>query len=253
MITTGQLTGRLEREVGSGAQQLPRPRGLPAQGAGAPYHQGGFQVRQEAHRTGIGLGVFLIVIGAILSFTRLDNDLLKINLDVVGYILMAGGVLALVFGTIQNRQRANTSHRSVVERRTIEEGTVQHEVRDVEDDRTPTFKGPVRRKPWSTAVAIAEVDNRRTRSGRMRRDDALGDRLAVLVSRLARVDRLGRLRPLRVDLLSIRFDMNRRDWAPNPCELQGCVLCERTPVRPPDPAKTTPQARWDRAPFIVAG
>ena len=53
---------------------------------------------------GIGLGVFLIVIGGILSFTTLDNSLLKTNLDVVGYILMIGGLLALIFGTIQNRQ-----------------------------------------------------------------------------------------------------------------------------------------------------
>jgi hypothetical protein len=84
---------------------------------------------------GIGLGVFLIVIGGILSFTTLDNTLLKTNLDVVGYILMAGGLLALIVGTIQNRQRANTSHTSVVERRNIEEGNVQHDVREVRDDR----------------------------------------------------------------------------------------------------------------------
>jgi uncharacterized membrane protein YidH (DUF202 family) len=62
---------------------------------------------------GIGLGVFLLVIGAILSFTTLDNTLLKTNLDTVGYVLMAGGVLALVVGTIQNRQRSRT----VIERR----------------------------------------------------------------------------------------------------------------------------------------
>ena len=80
---------------------------------------------------GIGLGVFLIVIGGILSFTTLDNSLLKTNLDVVGYILMIGGLLALIFGTIQNRQRANTSHTSVVERRNIEEGNVQHDVHEV--------------------------------------------------------------------------------------------------------------------------
>ena len=87
---------------------------------------------------GIGLGVFLIVIGGILAFTRLDDTLLKTNLDAVGYILMVGGLLALIFGTIQNRQRTNTSHTSVVERRNIEEGNVQHdvhEVRDVRDDR----------------------------------------------------------------------------------------------------------------------
>jgi hypothetical protein len=75
---------------------------------------------------GIGLGVFLIVIGGILSFTSLDTSLLKTNLDVVGYILMAGGLLALIFGTIQNRQRTNTSHTSVVERRNVE---------DIHDDR----------------------------------------------------------------------------------------------------------------------
>ena len=87
---------------------------------------------------GIGLGVFLIVIGGILSFTRLDDTLLKTNLDAVGYILMIGGLLALIFGTIQNRQRTNTSHTSVVERRNIEEGNIHQdvrEVRDVRDDR----------------------------------------------------------------------------------------------------------------------
>jgi uncharacterized membrane protein YidH (DUF202 family) len=62
---------------------------------------------------GIGLGVFLIVIGAVLSFTTLDDTLLKTNLDTVGYILMAGGVLALVVGTIQSRQRSRT----IIERR----------------------------------------------------------------------------------------------------------------------------------------
>jgi hypothetical protein len=66
---------------------------------------------------GIGLGVFLLVIGGILSFTSLDDSLLKTNLDTVGYVLMAGGVIALVVGTIQNRQQANTSHTSVDERR----------------------------------------------------------------------------------------------------------------------------------------
>lgn len=77
---------------------------------------------------GIGLGVFLIVVGAILSFTTVDTQVIGVNLDVVGYILMVGGLLALVFGTIQNRQRANTSHTSIVERRNIEEGNVERRV-----------------------------------------------------------------------------------------------------------------------------
>ena len=83
---------------------------------------------------GIGLGIFLMVVGAILSFTRLDNQIAGTNLDVVGYILMAGGLLALIVGTIQNRQRTHTSHTSVVERRNIDEGNVEH--RDVEERRT---------------------------------------------------------------------------------------------------------------------
>jgi len=85
---------------------------------------------------GIGLGIFLLVVGAIISFTGIDSQLLKTNLDVVGYILMAGGLLALIFGTIQNRQRANTSHTSVVERRNIEEGNVEE--RHVVEERPRT-------------------------------------------------------------------------------------------------------------------
>ncbi|MGI8716644.1 MAG: DUF6458 family protein [Lapillicoccus sp.] len=85
---------------------------------------------------GIGLGIFLLVVGAIISFTGIDTQLLKTNLDVVGYILMAGGLLALVFGTIQNRQRTNTSHTSVVERRNIEEGNVEE--RHVVEERPRT-------------------------------------------------------------------------------------------------------------------
>lgn len=80
---------------------------------------------------GIGFGVFLIVIGGIFSFTTLDNSLLKTHLDAVGYILMIGGLLALIMGTFENRQRAN-------KRRNIEESTVQDDVQvrddDVQDD-----------------------------------------------------------------------------------------------------------------------
>ncbi|WP_295700518.1 hypothetical protein [Lapillicoccus sp.] len=69
---------------------------------------------------GIGLGVFLIVVGAVCSFTTLDTQYLHNNLDTLGYILIVGGVLALVFGTIQNYQRANPKvlNNNRVERRT---------------------------------------------------------------------------------------------------------------------------------------
>jgi hypothetical protein len=66
---------------------------------------------------GLGLGIFLIVVGAVLSFTDLIDDAVNTNLDTLGWILIAGGVLALIVGLIMNSQRANTSHTAVVERR----------------------------------------------------------------------------------------------------------------------------------------
>jgi len=44
---------------------------------------------------GIGVGIFLIVVGAIMTFA-LDTTLAGINLDVVGWILMLAGVAGLV-------------------------------------------------------------------------------------------------------------------------------------------------------------
>lgn len=44
---------------------------------------------------GIGASIFLIAIGAILTFA-LDVSLGGLNLDVVGWILMAAGALGLV-------------------------------------------------------------------------------------------------------------------------------------------------------------
>ncbi|GAA6525096.1 DUF6458 family protein [Intrasporangium sp. DVR] len=64
---------------------------------------------------GIGLGITLLVLGAILTFTGLDENILNYNLDVVGIILMAGGALALIMGVIQNAQR--TRHTTVTEHR----------------------------------------------------------------------------------------------------------------------------------------
>jgi Domain of unknown function (DUF6458) len=66
---------------------------------------------------GLGLGIFLIVVGAVLTFTDLVDDAVNTNLDVLGWIFIVGGVLALIVGMIMNAQRANTSHTAVVERR----------------------------------------------------------------------------------------------------------------------------------------
>lgn len=64
---------------------------------------------------GIGLGIFLLVVGAILSFA-VSNAIDGVNLVTVGYILMAAGVLSLLLGLVMNTQRTNTTHREIVDR-----------------------------------------------------------------------------------------------------------------------------------------
>ncbi|MCL3861666.1 DUF6458 family protein [Actinotalea sp. K2] len=64
---------------------------------------------------GIGSGIFLIVIGAILAFAIAPDTWEVVNLNVVGYICIGAGILALILGLIYNQQRANTSHREVTE------------------------------------------------------------------------------------------------------------------------------------------
>ena len=45
---------------------------------------------------GIGVGILLIVVGAILTFA-VDATVAGLNLDVVGWILMLAGVAGLIF------------------------------------------------------------------------------------------------------------------------------------------------------------
>lgn len=64
---------------------------------------------------GIGGGIALLVIGAILSFGVSDR-LEGIDLTVIGYICMGAGVLTLILAIAFNAQRTNTTHREVIER-----------------------------------------------------------------------------------------------------------------------------------------
>ena len=66
---------------------------------------------------GIGGGIALIVIGAILSF-GVSDAIDGINLTVIGYICMGAGVIALILAIVLNSQRSHTSHTAVVEQRT---------------------------------------------------------------------------------------------------------------------------------------
>ncbi|WP_235521054.1 DUF6458 family protein [Cellulomonas sp. Leaf395] len=66
---------------------------------------------------GIGGGIALIVIGAILSF-GVSDAIDGVNLTVIGYICMGAGAIALILAIVLNNQRSNTSHTAVVEQRT---------------------------------------------------------------------------------------------------------------------------------------
>ncbi|MBF0687904.1 MULTISPECIES: DUF6458 family protein [Cellulomonas] len=65
---------------------------------------------------GIGTGIALLVIGAILSF-GISDRLEGIDLTVIGYICMGAGVLGLILAIALNAQRTNTTHRQVIEHR----------------------------------------------------------------------------------------------------------------------------------------
>jgi Domain of unknown function (DUF6458) len=60
---------------------------------------------------GIGASIFLIVLGAILTFA-LDLEVGGVDLDAVGWILMVGGAIGLIFTAFIWGPR----HRSVVTR-----------------------------------------------------------------------------------------------------------------------------------------
>lgn len=85
---------------------------------------------------GIGLGIFLLVVGAIFFFTNLDSSVLNMSAatgNTVGVILMVAGALAIILALVLNAQRTRTQHTHVVERRgapdAVEEDVVERRVR----------------------------------------------------------------------------------------------------------------------------
>jgi Domain of unknown function (DUF6458) len=80
----------------------------------------------EAQRMGIGVSIFLIAVGAILTFA-VEASVAGIDLDVVGVILMAVGALGLVMTLliwgprrrIAPVERPGAPRREVVEERRV--------------------------------------------------------------------------------------------------------------------------------------
>ncbi|MFO7244355.1 MAG: DUF6458 family protein [Actinomycetes bacterium] len=62
----------------------------------------------------IGSGIFLIVVGAVLAFA-VNADSSVIDVDVVGWICMAAGVVAIIVSLIVSAQARNTTHREIVD------------------------------------------------------------------------------------------------------------------------------------------
>ena len=68
---------------------------------------------------GLGLGIFLIVLGLILVSGVVNYDISFIEDTTLGWILLAAGVLTLVLGFAMNAQRNRTKH--------VEERRVDHD------------------------------------------------------------------------------------------------------------------------------
>jgi hypothetical protein len=64
---------------------------------------------------GIGAGILLIVVGAILTFA-VDATVAGLDLDVVGWILMLAGAAGLILFFVMRNRRRN-SHVVVTDRR----------------------------------------------------------------------------------------------------------------------------------------
>jgi len=100
---------------------------------------------------GIGGGIALIVIGAILSF-GVSDAVEGINLAVIGYICMGAGVIALILALVLNAQRSNTSHTAVVEQRTTPNAAPAPAAPPAQP--APVQQAPVQQQPPTAPPAV---------------------------------------------------------------------------------------------------
>ena len=59
---------------------------------------------------GLGLGIFLLVIGLILVTGVIEYDINFIEDTTLGWILLLAGLLSIVLGMVMNKQRSETKH-----------------------------------------------------------------------------------------------------------------------------------------------
>ncbi|MEV1331603.1 DUF6458 family protein [Micromonospora costi] len=87
---------------------------------------------------GIGTSIFLIAVGAILTFA-LNANIGGLDLDVVGWILMAVGVLGLIMTTLiwGRRRREVVTTGEPVEYRRVEEPVEYRRVEERRDVAPP--------------------------------------------------------------------------------------------------------------------
>jgi hypothetical protein len=77
----------------------------------------------------LGLGIFLIVVGMVFAFDVINVDTSAVDGQALGWILILGGILAIVLPLLIAQQRTRTAGRTVVEerpttRRVVEERRV---------------------------------------------------------------------------------------------------------------------------------
>ena len=70
----------------------------------------------EEDRDGSWVGIFLLVVGAILSFA-VNDRVPNVDLTTVGYICMAAGLLSIIVRLVMNSQRNRSRHETLVEHR----------------------------------------------------------------------------------------------------------------------------------------
>ena len=86
---------------------------------------------------GIGIGIVLLVVGLILALGAIDlpasiDD--AVATEVLGWIFIVVGALALVLALVMNAQRTRTQHTTVTERRGTPDVVERRVDRTVEGD-----------------------------------------------------------------------------------------------------------------------